>query len=259
MGTSQSKPNTPGDAPLVPPWADQDPPPPDEPQPPESPDRLPPSPLMNTRRLLRDFMSTGNRETGRRALGEYARAMGGRGASAGYARAARTGGGAIAGLAAVARADGTQLGVDGFDLGGLAGQPLDEAIAAIVDHFCPPGILEEEMIRAAIAEALFEALGEADRFDPAAIDNHAVVVATVCFVAELVFARMAADQGEAADGVSPEVAIRRENDLRDVVRAVADAVATPIFQREGGALPPSRVEAIVAQVVGEVYAEMARW
>jgi hypothetical protein len=243
----------------VPPWADQDPPPPDEPQPPETPDKLPDRPLAEPRRLLRDFMQTGDRNTARRALGEYARSMGGRKASASYARAARTGGNAIAGLATVARSGGAQLVVNGFDLGALAGQPLDTAIMAIVDQFCPPGILEEDMIRAAVAEALFEALGDVDLFDPTAINDHTVVVATVCFVAELVFARVAAEQGAASDGVAPEVAVRRENDLRDLVRTATDAVATPIIQREGNTIGPGRVESIVTQVAAEVYAEIERW
>jgi hypothetical protein len=136
---------------------------------------------------------------------------------------------------------------------------LDEAIAAVVDRFCPPGILDEDIVRGAVAEALFEALGGVDLFDPAAVDNHVIVVATTCFVAELVFAAITSEQGAAAENVAPEVAVRRENNLRDLIRAVADQVAIPIIQQVGGALSPATIEGIVAQITAAVYGEMAQW
>ena len=92
-------------------------------------------------------MGTGDRAAGRRALGRYARAMGGTRASARHARAARTGGAALSALASVAQANGAAVVVAGFDLGTLAGRPLEEAITTIVDQFCPPGILDEDVIR----------------------------------------------------------------------------------------------------------------
>jgi hypothetical protein len=256
VGTSQSKPSPPGGSPLVPPWADQDPPPPDQPQPPPGADVLPASPLAGTRRALRDYMGTGDVARGRTALGRYARAVGGGGASARHARAARTGGAAIGGFAAAARG---QPGADGFDLGQLAGLPMEAAIDAIVDRFCPPGILDEELVRAAITEALVESLDGADVFDPAAIDDRTVVIATVCFVAELVFASVMAEQGHSADQVDPARAVRRENALRDLVREVADHVATPIVQRNGGALAPAQIENIVVEITSTVYGELAEW
>lgn len=257
MGTSQSKPSPTGGSPLVPPWADQDPPPPDQPQPDSAPGTLSPSPLSGTRRALRDFMGGGGRETGRRAIGNYSRAMGGGSASARHSRAARTGGGVLSALAGAAQ--GQLQAPDGFDLGRLAGRPMEEAIEAIVGHFCPPGILDEEIARAAIAEALVESMHSADLFDPASIDERTVVVATVSFVTELVFGTMAAEFDKSADGVSPELAIRRENELRDLVREVADHVATPILQREGAALAPARMSDLVTTITAEVYRETSQW
>lgn len=260
MGTSQSKPSTPGGSPLVAPWADQDPPPPDQPQPqPAVSDVLPSAPLSGVRRALRDYMGTGDPSAGRRALGRYARAMGGRRASARHARAARTGGAALSALASVARANGAPVVVAGFDLGTLAGRPLEEAIATIVDRFCPPGILDEDVVRAAMAEALFEALGDQPVFDLNAVTDHVVVVTTVCFVAELVFASVAAEQGKSAENVSPETAVQRENSLRDLVRAAADAIATPIVQRSGGSFDPAALEGIVSEITAAVYGEMSQW
>lgn len=260
MGTSQSKPSTPGGSPLIAPWADQDPPAPDQPQPaPVVPDVLPRAPLSGVRRALREYMGTGDRAAGRSALGRYARAMGGTRASARHARAARTGGAALSALASIAQANGAAMIVAGFDLGTLAGRPLEEAIIAIVDEFCPPGILDEDVVRSAMAEALFEALGDQAIFDLNAVTDHVVVVATVCFVAELVFASIASEQGRSAENVPPTAAIQRENALRDLVRAAADEIATPIVQRTGGSLDPARLEGIVAEITSAVYGEMARW
>jgi hypothetical protein len=260
MGTSQSKPSTPGGSPLVAPWADQDPPAPDQPQPaPTVPDVLPQAPLSGVRRALREYMGSGDRAVGRSALGRYARAMGGTRASARHARAARTGGAALSALASIAQANGAAVAVVGFDLATLAGRPLEDAITAIVDEFCPTGILDEDVIRSAMAEALFEALGDQMIFDLNAVTDHVVVVATVCFVAELVFASVAAEQGKSAENVSPATAVQRENALRDLVRAAADEIATPIVQRTGGSLNPAGLDGIVAEITSAVYGEMARW
>jgi hypothetical protein len=204
-------------------------------------------------------MGTGDRAAGRNALGRYARAMGGARASARHARAARTGGAALSALASVAQANGAAVVIDGFDLGTLAGRPLEEAISTIVDVFCPPGILDEDVVRSAMAEALFEALGDQVLFDLSAVTDQVVVVATVCFVAELVFASVAAEQGKSADNVSPAIAVQRENALRDLVRAAADEIATPIIQRTGGSLNPNGLEGILAEITSAVYGEMAQW
>lgn len=260
MGTSQSKPNTPGGGPLVPPWADQDPPPPDQAQPPPaSPNTLPAAPFLGVRVALRDYLTTGDRRLGRRALGRYARAVGGGQASARHSRAARAGGSAIAAIAAVAGAGGAPVTIDGFDLGALAGLPLEDAIGAIVDRFCPAGILDEDMARAAVAESLFIALDGSAPFDLSAIDDRTIVVATASFVAELVFASVALEQGNSADGVAPDIAVRRENDLRDLIREVADQAAVPVIQRAGSALDARTMEGLISQITATVYEEMSHW
>ncbi|WP_165912389.1 hypothetical protein [Novosphingobium sp. PhB165] len=208
---------------------------------------------------MRDYLSTGDRASGRQALGRYARAIGsGRGATR-HARAARTGAGAIAALAAVANAGGESVVIHGFDLGTLTGRPLEEAIGEIVDRFCPPGILDEDVIRAAVGDALFEALGGDETFEIAKITDRVVVVATSCFVAEIVFAAMAIEQGQAANNVSPDLAIQRENGLRDLVREVSDQIATPIIQHAGAALNTERLSGIISQITAAVEGEMAQW
>jgi hypothetical protein len=208
---------------------------------------------------LRDYLSTGDQRLGRRALGRYARAVGGGQAAARHARAARSGGSAIAAIAAVAGAGGGPVIVDGFDLGALAGLPLEDAIGAIVDRFCPPGILDEDMARAAVAESLFVALDGSVDFDLSAIDDRTIVSATACFVAEIVFASIAVEQGESANNVSPDIAVRRENDLRDLIREVADQAAVPVIQRAGSALDARTMEGLIAQITATVYEEMSHW
>lgn len=260
MGTSQSKPTTPGGSPLVPPWANQDPPPPDQPRSdPPIPDLLPPAPLSSVRRALRKYMNSGDVAAGRIALGRYSRAMGGARASARHARAARTGGAALSALASAAQPRSALTPIAEFDLGTLTGRPLEDAIATIVDEFCPPGILDEDMVRSAMAEALFEALGDLSVFDVDAVTNHVVVVATVCFVSELVFASVAVEMGASAENVPPAAAVQRENALRDLVRAAADEIATPVVHRFGGSFDPNRLEALIAEITSAVYEEMAQW
>lgn len=269
MGTSQSKPPVGGGKPLVPSWGDQDPPPPSDPEAPNegvpspnvppaapSPDRLPPRPLAGMRRALRNYYGSGNRADARRAAARFAQGVGSGGARR-YARATRSGGAAIA---AMARAgSGLEPLPGALDLRGLAGRPIEDAIAEIVDAFCPSGILDEEAARLAVGEALFEAFGGAELFRPEAINDVALLVATRCFVAELVFASIAAEAGKAADGVPPAVAVARENGLRDLVREVTDLVGTPILQNAGALLTPQAVEGVVAQVTDAVLAEMREW
>ena len=79
------------------------------------------------------------------------------------------------------------------------------------------------------------------------------------FVLSAVFASVAAEQGKSAENVSPATAVQRENALRDLVRAAADEIATPIVQRTGGSLDPAGLDGIVAEITSAVYGEMARW
>lgn len=270
MGTSQSKPSLSGGKPLVPSWADQDPTPPHPEGSTNAPDEgtpgdvpasrpqrtLPARPLAGVRRALRDYYGSGDVGAARRAGGRFARGVGGGGAAR-YQRASRSGGAA---LAAVARAANGLAPVPGsLDLRSLAGRPVDEAIAEIVDAFCPTGILDEEATRIAVGEALFEALGDSDVFAPEAINEVAIIIAARCFVAEIVFASLAAEAGRSADTVSPAVAVARENGLRDLIREVTDLVGTPILQNAGAMLTPEAVENVVAQVTSAVLAEMSEW
>jgi len=261
MGTSQSKPSAKGGSPLIPSWADQDPPPPGSaaPPPPKNNEVLEPRRSSGVRRSLKRFYETGDRRYAKRALGHFSRGAMGSGSAAGarMARAARTGGAAISALSSAISGEGVSA--DGFDLGALAGQPIGDAIGAIVDRFCPPGILDEDAIRAAISEALAEAFAGLDQFDPAALDNHAILVATRCFVTEMVFLAVTSEQGAAASTVPPQQAIQRENELRDVIREITDLQATPVLAQAGGALTDAQMETLIKSLATTVMQEAATW
>ena len=70
----------------------------------------------------------------------------------------------------------------------------------------------------AIGEALIAALGGLLIFDPSAIDDYAVLAGIRCFVAELVFVTVSAEEGQAAANVPLQQVISRENDQRLAAR-----------------------------------------
>lgn len=284
MGTSRSKPDAPRAGPFIPPWANQDPAPPQpvdggaapasnqapadgQPQqPPKAPAQSPKVDMAPARRYsqfrtaLGRFAATGNRGDARKALGHWARTSVG-GSSAGAARvgrAARSGGAALAG---VARASAGLAPVAGaLDIRTLTGVPVNVAIDRIVDAFCPPGILDEDMARLAMGEALATALSGADLFDPNAVDANAIRVATLTFVGELVFVQVAGDGGKSlASAPTPTAAVQREADLRSLIREVADHIGTPIIAAAGNVLTPNAMAALVSRLVEAVEAEVATW
>lgn len=280
MGTSQSKRDAGGGRPLVPSWAAQDPAPGGTPQAapadgeaqtPAVPAAAPPAAAVPAlaptarytgyRRALGKFMRTGDRADARQAAGHWARTSvgGSRAGTARVGRAARSGGAALASFSAAVRGQAPPAGA-ALDVRTLAGLPAEAAIDRIVDAFCPPGILDEDLARMAMGEALAAALEGADTFDPAALDQHAVQVATLAFAAELVFVQLAGDAGQAlANAPSTVSAVQRERELRSLVHEVADVVGTPILERAGAALTPEAMSGLISAIVGAVEAEMESW
>jgi hypothetical protein len=267
MGTSKSKPDAPPGRGLIPPWADGDPPlPPPEQPPPEPPPPAVPEVVALPRRFrafrtaLGMFAAAGGSDTARRALGHWARTSIG-GAAAARSRVARAAQAGGAGLAAFAGAGERAPASPGaLDVRSLSGLPAQVAIDRIVDWFCPAGILDEDLARIAMGEALVEALTGADTFDPNAIDDRAVDLATLRFAAELVFLQLAGDAGEAlARAPSPAAAVLRERELRALVREVADVVGTPILTATARSLTPDAMSSLVSRIVSAVVAEMELW
>ena len=132
-------------------------------------------------------------------------------------------------------------------------------MASIVDAFMPPGILDEVVARLAMEQALAEAIGGADTFDLDAMDANAVRVATLAFVAELVFMQIAGDAGRSLAAAGPVAAAQREADIRSLVREVVNVVGTPILLAAGAVLSASRMSRLVSQLVRETLEEVATW
>lgn len=272
MGTSQSKRDSGPGKPLVAPWAAKDPAPPGAGDsapagtPPATTSPVLPDAVAAARRFaafrsaLRRFARTGEPSDLRRAVGHWSRTSGGgaRVGTARAARAARTGGAALAGFAQAVAGRPPEAGA--FDVRSLAGLPVQTAIDRIVDAFCPPGIVDEDLARAAIAEALDVALAGLDTFDPAAIDENAATVATLTYAAELVFLEIAGDGGQALSGApSQAAAVERERSLRNLIREVADVVGTPILSAAGNNLTADAMAGLVSRLVGAVRAETDTW
>jgi len=284
MGTSRSKPDAPPGAPLVPPWAEQDPlppappadPAPDEPEPEDDVSTAPdkgtdsedgaeetetaePRRYAGFRIALGQFGSSGERSDARRALGRWVNQSVG-GSSAGssrMSRAARTGGAALIGLARAGAGQAPEPGR--LDIRTLAGQPIEAAIGAILDAFMPPGILDEMAARLAMEQALATALEGTDTFDPTAIDDNAVRISTLAFVAELVFVQVAGDAGRSLAAVGPVAAAQREADIRSLVREVVDLVGAPLLAAAGPIVGEQRMSGVISQLVREALEEMASW
>src|SRR5690606_7186306 len=121
MGTSQSSTGPGGSSPLVPPWAD------DQPQQPQiTPQR---ARFMAFRQSLGKFVSGGNRNDLKSAVGHYARKSSGGGGSAARRMGSITQAGA--GLFGTLAGIPTTPGESSVDLGSLAGLPCELAISAI--------------------------------------------------------------------------------------------------------------------------------
>jgi hypothetical protein len=137
-----------------------------------------------------------------------------------------------------------------FDIRSLAGLPTDEAIDRIVDEFCEPGILDEDVARIAIGEAVAAAQAENEAFDPKALDANALHGATLAFVAELVFILVYADSKESFKAApSLEMAAQRESDLRSLIREVTDQVGGPLVDAASASMTKNSMSGIVARVV----------
>ena len=277
MGTSQSKRDSKPGNPLIPPHADRDPqpdggnpaaPPPQQPpqpqQPPATPQPAPTTPTVPLGRFrgfrtsLGRFASTGDHGQARSALGQWARSSGG---SARVARAVRTGG-ALFGAISAAAAGVAATPDSAIDIRALQGTPIASAIDQIVDAFCPPGILDEELARIAIAQALDEALEGQVRFDVSAIDGNAVGIAVLAFVAEMVFVSVMGDAGRALANARSQVeAVAREADIRAITKNVTDFVGAPIVERlrAQGQITATAMSQLVAQLIDTVQAEMRTW
>ena len=217
MGTSQSSTGPGGDSPLVPPWAD------DQPQQPQSPPQ--PARFMAFRQSLGRFISDGDRNDLKSAVGHYARkASGGSGSAARrLGSVTQAGAGLFGSLAGLPAGPGEAS----VDLGSLAGLSCELAISAITQALTTEDG-DSDKIRAAMNHALVEALDGVETFDPECITDDVIVDTMIGYLAESIFLQMVMDSDKAWNKAdTPAQAMRAETDLRELIKVVVDNHMAP--------------------------------
>jgi hypothetical protein len=118
----------------------------------------------------------------------------------------------------------------GFDLSALRGRDTGTVIERVVNALCPPGTIDDEATRAALDEALSAVLSDQPTFDPDAISIEMLDELIVRFSVEEIYLRVVAESGDAFDKTNdPTVLMRREIELRELVRVVVDKDGRPIL------------------------------
>lgn len=217
MGTSQSSTGPGGSSPLVPPWAD------DQPQHPQiAPE---PARFMAFRQSLGRFVSGGDRNDLKSAVGHYARKGSGGGGSAArrMGNVTQAGAGLFGTLAGAPAASGETT----VDLGSLAGLPCELAISSITQALTTDDG-DSEKIRAAMNHALAEALDGVETFDPQCITDDVIIDTMIGYLAESIFLQMVMDSNKAWNKAdTPFQAIRAETELRELIKVVVDKHMAP--------------------------------
>ena len=247
MGTSQSSPGPGGRSPLIPPWAD------DQPQQPVPP--APPRRFQPFRRSLGDFVRTGDSGSLRSALGHYAsKGTGGGGIASRRLGSVTQSGGSLFEALTSGGAFGSP-GQEQISLNDLSGQPCEIAIARI-SQALSSGDGDEDKIRAAMNHALTEALDGVDVFDPGCITDDVIVDTMIGYLAETVFLQIVMDAGKAWNKAESAVmALRAEDELREVCRVVVDKYMAPKFEAGVRTLSRGEIIQIEKQVIIEVWNE----
>lgn len=217
MGTSQSSIGPGGNSPLVPTWAD------DQPQ--QAPHTPQPARFKQFRQGLGRFVSSGDRNDLRSAVGHYARS-----ASGGSGNAARRLGSvtrAGAGLFGVLAGVPGQAGEANVDLDGLVGLSCDAAISVITQALTTDDG-DSEKIRAAMNRALVEALDGVETFDPQSITDDVIVDTMIGYLSESIFLQMVMESDKAWNKAdTPAQAVRAETELRELIKVVVDRHMAP--------------------------------
>lgn len=217
MGTSQSSTGPSSGSPLIPPWAD------DQPQ--QTQTEPQPARFMGFRQSLGRFVSGGDRDDLKSAVGHYARI-----ASGGSGSAARRMGSvtqAGAGLFGVLTGAPAGPGETSVDLNSLTGLPCELAISIITQALTTEDG-DSEKIHAAMNRALVEALNGVKTFDPKCLTDDVIVNTMIGYLAESIFLQMVFDSNKAWNKAeTPAQAMRAENALRELIKVVVDRHMAP--------------------------------
>ncbi|MDP2610464.1 MULTISPECIES: hypothetical protein [unclassified Oceanobacter] len=180
---------------------------------------------MAFRQSLGRFVSGGDRNDLKSAVGHYARKSSGGGGSAARRMGSVTQAGArlFGTLAGVPAAPGESS----FDLGSLAGLPCELAISAIAQALTTEDG-DSDKIRAAMNHALVEALDGVETFDPQCITDDVIVDTMIGYLAESIFLQMVMDSDKAWNKAdTPAQAMRAETELRELIKVVVDKHMAP--------------------------------
>lgn len=239
MGTSQSSPGLNGKSPLIPSWVD-------DPQ--NTPEGVA-SEIRGFRKAISDYAKTGERTKLNRALNRFARGV--------------TGGGQVASrrLANVTAAGATlytalnQSDTSAVDINEYKGLPPEEAAAAIASKLAASGA-DADLINSAMAFALSKSLERQHTFDPSAIDSELLSQVLVNYFSESISIKIILSAGDRLNkSESPDMAVKIENDLRNVVWVIADKHMTPLLTKTGTRLSKNKIIEIENKVVAEVWNE----
>lgn len=180
---------------------------------------------MAFRQSLGRFVSGGDRNDLKSAVGHYARKSSGGGGSAARRMGSVTQAGAglfgaLAGVPAVP-------GESSVDLGSLTGLPCELAISAITQALTTEDG-DSDKIRAAMNHALVEALDGVETFDPQCITDDVIVDTMIGYLAESIFLQMVMDSDKAWNKAdTPSQAMRAETELRELIKVVVDKHMAP--------------------------------
>ena len=247
MGTSQSSPGPGGKSPLVPPWADDQP---GQPMPPAEPMRF-----KSFRQSLGDFVKSGDSDKLNAALGHYARKGTGGGSIASRRMGSVTQAGGSLFEALVSGGTFGAPGEQTISLNDLAGQSCDVAIAAISQALSTVDG-DADKIRAAMNHALVEALDGVEVFDPSCITDEVIVDTMIGYLTESIFLQILMDAGKAWNKAeTASMALRAEDELREVCRVIVDKHMAPKFDDGIRSLNSNEIIQVEKQVVAEVWAE----
>jgi hypothetical protein len=246
MGTSASNRGSPGGAPLVPPWADSDG---QGPGPEPDPQRF-----RGFRTTLGRFVATGNADYGRGALGRFAStALGGSSPGVRRFSSAIAAGARLSDLVFDLAQGGTGEAIVGFDVAALRGQDVNFVIGRIVEALCPTGTVDDEATRAALDEALCAVLSDQPDFDPDLMSLEMLDEIMIKFTEEEIYLQIVTESGNAFDKVTdPTVLIRRENELRELIRVVVDKDGRPILTASLKALHELSHEQVIRELFGKI-------
>ncbi|WP_431858758.1 hypothetical protein [Azospirillum sp.] len=247
MGTSTSSRGPGTNSPLVPPWADSDS---QAPLPEPEPQRF-----RGFRTKLGQFVSDGDRDDLRSALGRYARtATGGRTVGPRrFGAMARSGGALFDAMAALR--DGRDPGVPGIDLATLNGRDTDLVIEALVDALLPPNG-DADRIRVAMLEALSEALEGMEEFDSNNITDDIIVDMMLAYVTQCIYEQIVLDSRDAfAKAAAAGRVEQAEKAMRELVRSAADKHMAPLLAGNVRTLNGRMVEAVQLRAIADIWAE----